>query len=88
MRTLFKYLARYMTSLLKFMHLGKHQHFPCLLVSKFLMSNPNNVNLDSEVKHLSCQLTHTGNSVCVWQHSQRVGSDGNTEAGGWLISLF
>lgn len=85
MRVLFKCLVSYMTSLLKFMHLGKHCHFPCLLVSKFLMSNPNNVNLESEVKSLSCQLTHTSNSVCVWQRSQKVGSDGNAKAGGWFV---
>lgn len=87
MRTLFKYLASYMTFLLKFMHLGKHEHFPCLLVSKFLMSNPNNVNLEWELKYLSCQLTHTRNSVCVWQHSQIQGSDGTTKAGAWLVGF-
>lgn len=84
MRTLFKYLASSMTFLLKFMHLDKHKHFPCPLVSKFLISNPNNVNLESEVKYLSCLLTHNS-KVFVWQHSPKVGSDGSTQAGGCLF---
>lgn len=65
MRTLFKYLASYMTFFLKFLHLGKHKHFPSVLVSKFLMSNPKNVNLESEVKYLSCQLTYTSNPFSI-----------------------
>lgn len=65
MRTLLKYLASYMTFFTKFLHLGKHKHFPCVLVSKFLMSNPKNVNLESEVKYLSCQLTYTSNPFSI-----------------------
>lgn len=65
MRTLLKYLASYMTFFLKFLHLGKHKHFPCVLVSKFLMSNPKNVNLESEVKYLPCQLTYTSNPFSI-----------------------
>lgn len=55
---MFGYLS-YTTSILKFMHLGKHNYFLCLVVSKFLLSNPNNVNLESEDKYMSCQIMST-----------------------------
>lgn len=50
-----------MTFPLKFMHLRKHNHFPRLPVSKFLVSNPNNLSLESEVKCLSRQTMYTSN---------------------------
>jgi len=54
------------------MHLGKHNHFPRLLVSKFLMSNPNNVNLEPKVKYLPCKTAYTSNQFSTVFFSDKV----------------
>lgn len=54
-----------MTFLLKFTHLGKHNRFLCLLVSKFLMSHPKNVSVEPEAKYLPCQIMCPSNQFSV-----------------------